>query len=191
MAKKPGFAVFIDRDGTVVFDKHYLADPRGLEIITTVPEGIKRLNDAGIPVIMVTNQSGVARGKFDEETLELIHQRLIEILEDNGAIVNGLYYCPHMPDAGCDCRKPKPGMLLKAKEERGFDLRKSYVIGDRMLDIEMAHSVGAIGVLVPEPGDQYHVDSEIEASKEMPDMRKKTFIEAVDWILRDIGRKTR
>ena len=189
MAKKPGFAVFIDRDGTVVFDKHYLADPRGLEIITTVPEGIKRLNDAGIPVIMVTNQSGVARGKFDEETLELIHQRLIEILEDNGAIVNGLYYCPHMPDAGCDCRKPKPGMLLKAKEERGFDLRKSYVIGDRMLDIEMAHSVGAIGVLVPEPGDQYHVDSEIEASKEMPDMRKKTFIEAVDWILRDIGRK--
>jgi D-glycero-D-manno-heptose 1,7-bisphosphate phosphatase len=134
---------------------------------------------------------GTARGKFDEETLELIHQRLFEILEDGGAIVNGIYYCPHMPDAGCDCRKPKPGMLLRAKRERGFDLTKSYVVGDRMLDIEMAHSVGAVGVLVPEPGDQYHVDSEIEGSKEMPDMRKKTFVEAVDWILRDIARKMR
>jgi D-glycero-D-manno-heptose 1,7-bisphosphate phosphatase len=189
--KQPGFAVFVDRDGTMVLDKHYLADPRGLDIIPTVPEGIKKLNDAGIPVIMVTNQSGVARGKFDEATLELIHQRLFEILEDDGAIVNGLYYCPHMPDAGCDCRKPKPGMLLRARKEHGFDLTKSYIIGDRMLDIEMAHSVGAIGVIVPEPGDQYHVDSEIEASKEMPDMRKTTFLEAVDWILRDIDRKTR
>ncbi len=191
MAKKVDFAVFIDRDGTVVLDKHYLADPRGLEVIPTVPEGIRKLNDANVPVIMITNQSGVARGKFDEATLELIHQRLFEILEDKGAIVNGIYYCPHMPDADCDCRKPKPGMLLRAKKERGFDLSKSYVVGDRMMDIEMAHSVGAIGVLVPEPGDQYHVDAEIEASKEMPDMRKVTFVEAVDWILRDVGRKTR
>jgi D-glycero-D-manno-heptose 1,7-bisphosphate phosphatase len=191
MAKKIDFAAFIDRDGTIVLDKHYLADPRGLEVIPTVPEGIKKLNDANIPVIMITNQSGVARGKFDEAALELIHQRLFEILEDSGAIVNGLYYCPHMPNAGCDCRKPKPGMLLRARKEHGFDLSKSYVVGDRMLDIEMAHSVGAIGVLVPEPGDQYHVDAEMEASKEMPDMRKATFVEAVDWILRDIDRKTR
>ena len=189
--KKINFAAFIDRDGTMVLDKHYLADPRGLDIIPTVPEGIKKLNDANVPVIVITNQSGIARGKFDEATLELIHQRLFEILEDSGAIVNGIYYCPHMPNAGCDCRKPKPGMLLRAKNEHGFDLRKSYVIGDRMLDIEMAHNVGAIGVLVPEPGDQYHVDSEIEASKEMPDMKKATFLEAVDWILRDIERKTR
>jgi D-glycero-D-manno-heptose 1,7-bisphosphate phosphatase len=191
MAKKIDFAAFIDRDGTIVLDKHYLADPRGLEVIPTVPEGIKKLNDANIPVIMITNQSGIARGKFDEAALELIHQRLFEILEDSGAIVNGLYYCPHMPNAGCDCRKPKPGMLLRARKEHGFDLSKSYVVGDRMLDIEMAHSVGAIGVLVPEPGDQYHVDAEMEASKEMPDMRKATFVEAVDWILRDIDRKTR
>jgi len=189
--KKIDFAAFIDRDGTMVLDKHYLADPRGLDVIPTVPEGIKKLNDANVPVIVITNQSGIARGKFDEATLELIHQRLFEILEDSGAIVNGIYYCPHMPNAGCDCRKPKPGMLLRAKNEHGFDLRKSYVIGDRMLDIEMAHNVGAIGVLVPEPGDQYHVDSEIEASKEMPDMKKATFLEAVDWILRDIERKTR
>jgi len=189
--KKIDFAAFIDRDGTMVFDKHYLADPRGLDVIPTVPEGIRKLNDAGVPVIVITNQSGIARGKFDEATLELIHQRLFEILEDSGAIVNGIYYCPHMPNAGCDCRKPKPGMLLRAKNEHGFDLRRSYVIGDRMLDIEMAHNVGAIGVLVPEPGDQYHVDSEIEASKEMPDMKKATFVEAVDWILRDIDRKTR
>jgi D-glycero-D-manno-heptose 1,7-bisphosphate phosphatase len=107
-----------------------------------------------------------------------------------GAKVDGIYYCPHMPDAGCDCRKPRPGMLRRAGKERGFDLRRSYVIGDRMMDIEMAHSVGAIGVLVPEPGDQYHVDSEIETSKDTPDMRKATFIEAVEWVLRDIARKS-
>jgi D-glycero-D-manno-heptose 1,7-bisphosphate phosphatase len=190
MAERDDFAVFIDRDGTMVFDMHYLADPEGLELIATVPEGVKKLNEAGIPVIVVTNQSGVARGRFDETALDRIHRRLAEMLMAKGAKVDGIYYCPHMPDAGCDCRKPRPGMLRRAGKERGFDLRRSYVIGDRMMDIEMAHSVGAIGVLVPEPGDQYHVDSEIETSKDTPDMRKATFIEAVEWVLRDIARKS-
>lgn len=189
MAKRADLAVFIDRDGTLVFDKHYLANPNGLEIIPTVPEGIKKLNEAGIPVIVVTNQSGVARGRFDEAALDRIHQRLNEMLEKQGAKIDDLYYCPHMPDAGCDCRKPEPGMLLKARKEHGFNLKKSYVVGDRMLDVEMAHRVGAMAVLVPEPGDQYRVDDEIKASKEIPDMRKATFVEAIDWILRDIKRK--
>lgn len=138
---------------------------------------------------MVTNQSGVARGRFDEAALDRIHQRLNEMLEKQGAKIDDLYYCPHMPDAGCDCRKPEPGMLLKARKEHGFNLKKSYVVGDRMLDVEMAHRVGAMAVLVPEPGDQYRVDDEIKASKEIPDMRKATFVEAIDWILRDIKRK--
>jgi len=113
------------------------------------------------------------------------------MLEEHGARIDDIYYCPHMPDAKCDCRKPAPGMLLDAKKEHGFDLTRSYVIGDRMTDVEMAHRVGAKGVIVPELGDQYHVDDEIEASIEKPDIRKETFADAVDWILMDIKKKSR
>jgi len=189
MTGRSKFAVFVDRDGTIVFDKHYLADPDGLELIPTVAEGIAKLNRASIPVIVVTNQSGVARGRFTENRLREIHARLDRILEEKGAKIDDIFYCPHMPDAGCDCRKPAPGMLLKAKERHGIDLTKSFVIGDRMLDVEMARKVGAKVVLVPEPGDQYHVDDEIRASKDKPDFRTGSFSDAVDWIL-DVVRKS-
>lgn len=180
-------AVFIDRDGTICFDKHYLADPSGLELVPTVVEGIKRLNDSGIPVIVITNQSGVGRGLFDEGRLGVIHDRMEKLLEEKGAWVDDIYFCPHKPDAGCDCRKPAPGMLLRARDEHGIDLKRSFMIGDRMMDIEMAHAVGAKGVLVPEPGDQYHVDREIEKSSEKPDFRTNTFMNAVEWVIRVIS----
>lgn len=183
MTKRTGFAVFVDRDGTICFDKHYLSDPDGLELIPTVAEGIRRMNEAKIPVILVTNQSGIGRGYFTEETLVEIHARLKEMLKERSAKVDDIFYCPHLPNSGCACRKPEPGMLLQAKKKHGFDLSISFVIGDRMMDMEMAHRVKAIGILVPEPGDQYNVDCEIRASKEKPDFRTKTFLEAVDWIL--------
>ena len=178
------FAVFVDRDGTICFDRHYLSNPDGLELIPTVAEGIKRLNDAGIPVIVVTNQSGVGRGFFDEEQLKAIHDRMENALAEHGASVNDIYYCPHMPDSGCDCRKPAPGMLLEASDEHGIDLKHSFVIGDRMMDIEMAHAVSAKAILVPEPGDQYDIEKEIHASPEVPDYRTDSFMNAVEWILR-------
>ena len=186
MASK--FAVFVDRDGTVCFDRHYLADPAGLDLVPTVAEGIARMNAAGIPVIMVTNQSGIARGRFCESTLLDIHAELRRMLAAKGARVDDVFFCPHLPDAGCSCRKPAPGMLIQAKEKHGVDLTKSFVIGDRMMDIEMAHAVGAIGVLVPEPGDQYSVDKEIASSSQKPDFRAETFVDAVDWILKSPGR---
>lgn len=184
MAGRGKFAVFVDRDGTICFDKHYLADPKGLELVPTVAEGIKKLNEAGIPVIVVTNQSGIARGYFAEKRLAEIHEHMKEALAVRGAKVDDIFYCPHMPDAGCPCRKPAPGMLLQAKEKHGFDLAKSFVIGDRMLDVEMAHAVGATAVLVPEPGDQYRVADEIARSKRKPDAQVKTFLDAVEWILK-------
>ena len=180
---RPSFAVFVDRDGTICFDKHYLADPDGLELIPTVTEGIRKLNRAGIPVIVVTNQSGIGRGYFSEETLNTIHERLKEILAKNGAKVDDIFFCPHLPDAGCFCRKPAPGLLLQAREKYDIDLLKSFVIGDRMLDVEMAHAVGAIAVLVPEPGDQFDVDKEMRNSKDKPDFRAENFLRAVDHIL--------
>lgn len=183
MPGRARFAVFVDRDGTICLDKHYLADPNGLELIPTVAEGIKMLNDAGIPVIVVTNQSGIARGHFTPERLNEIHDRMRGALAASGAHVDDVFYCPHMPDAGCACRKPAPGMLLRAMEKHGFDLGRSFVIGDRMMDVELAHAVGAKGVLVPEPGDQYHVDREIEKSASKPDFRAPDFISGVRWIL--------
>ncbi|HEX7392883.1 MAG TPA: HAD family hydrolase [Thermoplasmata archaeon] len=183
MTGRSKFAVFVDRDGTIVFDKHYLADPDGLELIPTVAEGIAKLNRAGIPVIVVTNQSGVARGRFTEDKLREIHARLERMLKEKGARIDDIFYCPHMPDAGCECRKPAPGMLLRAKERHNIDLANSFVIGDRMLDVEMAHKVGALVALVPEPGDQYHVDDEIRASRDRPDFRTESFSNAADWVL--------
>jgi len=188
MAGKP--AVFVDRDGTICFDKHYLADPAGLDLIPTVVEGLRKLTKAGVPIIIVTNQSGVARGYFTDETLSRIHARLIEILHKQGVRILDIFYCPHMPDAGCDCRKPAPGLLLRASKKHGIDLSKSYVIGDRMMDVELAHRVEAKGVLVSEPGDQYDIEKEIKASKEKPDFRADTFSEAADWVLSDFEQDT-
>jgi histidinol-phosphate phosphatase family protein len=181
---KPGkAAVFVDRDGTICFDKHYLADPAGLELIPTVPEGIRRLNDAGLPVIVITNQSGIARGYFDEKALSAIHKRLKDLLASKGAKIDDIFFCPHLPDAGCRCRKPKTGMLEDAAKKHHIDLALSFVIGDRMMDIEMAHKTKAVGILVPEPGDQYHVDDEVLASRDKPDFRRTTFLAAAETVL--------
>ena len=187
MAGKP--AVFVDRDGTICFDKHYLADPAGLKLIPTVVEGLKKLTKAGVPIIIVTNQSGVARGYFTEETLSRIHTELIKILKKQGVSILDIFYCPHMPDAECDCRKPAPGLLLRASKKHGIDLSKSYMMGDRMMDIELAHRANAKGILVPEPGDQYGIDKEITASKDKPDFMAGTFSEAADWVLSRLKQK--
>jgi histidinol-phosphate phosphatase family protein len=191
MSKSTKFAVFVDRDGTICYDKHYLADPDGLELIDTVAEGIHRLNEEHLPVIVVTNQSGIDRGFFTKKELELVHDRLKKLLSEKGAKFDDIFYCPHLPDEGCDCRKPAPGMLLKAKEKHGMDLSKSFVIGDRMMDIELAHAVRAIGVLVPEPGDQYNVKDEIRKSEHKPDFQARTFSEAVDWVIAKIRENQR
>ena len=183
MQKGARFAVFVDRDGTICFDKHYLSDPNGLELIPTVAEGIKRLNDAKLTVIIVTNQSGVGRGYFTEETLKTVHDRLRKMLASHGAKIDDIFYCPHRPDEGCKCRKPAPGMLMQAKDKHGFDLTRSFVIGDRVMDVGMAHAVGAKGILVPEPGDQYNIEKEIRESTTKPDFRADTFMQPVYWIL--------
>jgi D-glycero-D-manno-heptose 1,7-bisphosphate phosphatase len=189
MQRGARIAVFVDRDGTICFDRHYLSDPNGLELIPTVAEGIKRLNDAKLPVIVVTNQSGVRRGYFTEETLKTVHDRMRQILASHGAKIDDIFYCPHRPDEGCKCRKPAPGMLTQAKDKHGLDLTRSFVIGDRMMDVGMAHAVGAKGILVPEPGDQYNIEKEIRESTTKPDFRADTFVQAVDWILERLDKR--
>jgi len=148
-------AIFLDRDGTMNVDIGYVSDPRELEIYPWVAEAVRLINDAGFKTIVVTNQSGVARGLYDEETLARIHERLIRDLEKEGARIDALYYCPHHPRIGspeyclnCDCRKPATGMLLKAANQHGIDLAMSFVIGDKASDVRMAQDAGARSVLV-------------------------------------------
>lgn len=149
------FGVFLDRDGTVTEEIGYVNDPRRLRLIPGSAEAIALLNSKKIPVILATNQAGVARGYFKEEMIGRCHGRLTEMLASLGARLDAIYYCPHHPAAGeapyrtdCDCRKPKPGMLLKAAERFGLDLSRSYVIGDKASDLEVAEAAGAHPILV-------------------------------------------
>jgi len=149
------FAVFLDRDGTVTEEIGYVNDPRRLRLIPGSAEAIALLNARGIPAILATNQAGVARGYFKEAMIGSCHARLEEMLAALGARLDAIYYCPHHPSVGdppfrqeCDCRKPKPGMLLKAADKFGINLSRSYVIGDKASDLEVAKVVGAHPLLV-------------------------------------------
>lgn len=140
--------VLIDRDGTLNVEKHYLSDPDQLELIPGAAQALKRLREAGWGVAVVTNQSGIARGYFDRNQLDEIHHRLVELLAAEGTGVDGIYICPHGPDDACTCRKPLPGMVEQAAAEHGFDPLCAWMVGDKEVDIEMGHAVGAKTILV-------------------------------------------
>src|SRR5215471_7372672 len=177
-------AVFMDRDGTVSEEIGYMYHAGLFRPSPWTGQAIRRINESGMKAILVTNQSGVGRGYFTEDTVAEVHTALETELARWQAHLDAIYYCPHMPDAGCDCRKPNTGMLMKAVQEFGIDLSKSYVIGDRYLDIRMAREVGARGVLVL-TGDGR---SELETRKNdpiQPDIVSETLLAAVETILRE------
>jgi histidinol-phosphate phosphatase family protein len=141
-------AVFIDRDGTIIKEKSYISDPEQVEILPNSVSALKLLTENGFKLFVVTNQSGVGRGFFSLEELHAVHDRLSSLLEAAGTAVNKIYFCPHRPDEGCECRKPKPGMVMRAKNEFDIDLTRSYMIGDRSEDIELGAAAGLKAVLV-------------------------------------------
>lgn len=147
--------IFLDRDGTIIKEVNYLADLSGLEILPRSVEAIRLINREGIKAILVTNQGGVAKGYFPEGFVVEVHKKLELILKDKGAHLDAIYYCPHHPEGimqgyriVCECRKPKPGMLKNAANKLNLDLSRSYVVGDRASDIQLANNIGAKGVLV-------------------------------------------
>ncbi len=140
-------AVFIDRDGTIARDVPYCSRPEDFELLPGAAEGIRILNEQGFKVVVVTNQSGIARGYFTEEMLTQIHQKMLRELARRGAHIDAIYYCPHHPDDGCDCRKPKPKLVLQAARDLNIDLAQSYVIGDSEMDIELARQAGCAGAV--------------------------------------------
>lgn len=148
-------AIFLDRDGTVNEEREYIASPDELCILPGSAEAIRLANDSGYKVVIITNQSAVARGLITEEDLRTIHERLREILSASGAHIDGIYYCPHHPDFGdspyrieCECRKPLPGMLRQAATDLDIDLSRSFMIGDRIIDLQTGNSAGSYSILV-------------------------------------------
>lgn len=140
--------VLIDRDGTINEERHYLSLPEQLALLPGVAAGLKSLQGLGLGLAVVTNQSGIGRGYFDQAALERVHQRLIALLRAEGVTLDGIYSCPHGPDEDCDCRKPRPGMIAQAAREHGFDPAQAFVIGDKGVDMDLGRAVGAVTLLV-------------------------------------------
>ena len=151
--------VLLDRDGTLVVEKNYLSDPDQLELIPGAAEALARLPKSGWGICLVTNQSGIARGYFSLGQVEKVHRRLAEMLAGFDVELDGIYLCPHAPGDGCDCRKPLPGMALQAVKTHGFDPRDAWVIGDKEVDVELGHAVGAKSILVRTGYGQDHEGS--------------------------------
>jgi D-glycero-D-manno-heptose 1,7-bisphosphate phosphatase len=183
-------AVFLDRDGTVTEEVGYLTSLDMLKLIRGAGAAIKRLNEAGYKVVLVTNQSGVARGYFPESLVDEAHGLLRRMLMDDGALLDGIYYCPHHPTAGkekytivCDCRKPETGLLERAARDLAIDLKRSFMIGDKWSDVELGHRAGMRSILVStgyspdDPGNRRpaHVGDPVLTAHDLA--------EAVQWII--------
>ena len=180
--------VFLDRDGTINKEVKYLNHPDQIKLIPGSAEGIKLLNENGFTVVVITNQSGVARGIIEEEKLPLIKDRLYSLLEERGAKIDGYYYCPHYPDGKiekyalkCDCRKPESGMLREAAEDLDIELKGSYVVGDKACDLKLGKNVGAVSIMVKTG----YGESEAENCEPSPDHTAKNLFDAAQWIIKN------
>jgi D-glycero-D-manno-heptose 1,7-bisphosphate phosphatase len=180
-------AVFLDRDGTLIEEVGYLDRFEQIRLFPYSVEAVRMLNRAGFAVVVATNQSGVARGFFDEAFVGAVHERLGRWFGDAGARIDGFYYCPHHPEGpvpayqrACECRKPRPGLLRRAASDLDLDLARSFVVGDRANDIEAGRAVGAAGVLVM---TGYGMSVEPDARTGARAVTNN-LIEAVGWVLR-------
>lgn len=175
-------AVFLDRDGTVNVEVHYLDDPARLCLLPGVAEAILLLNKARIPAILVTNQSAIGRGYISSGCLDEIHQELDRELAVHGAYLDAIYCCPHHPDDRCACRKPNPGLLHQAAEEHGLDLYSCFVVGDKASDLEAGRRCGCRTVLVL-TGYGHRERKILEGTPAEPDGIAADLLGAVQWIL--------
>lgn len=182
--------VFTDRDGTLIEERGYLRDPEDVRPIDGAAEAVRRLLAAGYAVVVLSNQSGVARGKFGLADVERVNHRIREVFANAGAPLSGIYYCPHLPEAhhspfggGCICRKPYPGMAYEAASVLDLDLRRAFVVGDKLSDIGLANGLNVPGVLVR---TGYGRDSEFLLGRHgapKADLVVPNFETAVEWIL--------
>ena len=181
-----GYTVFLDRDGTLNPDPGYIRSPDQFELFPGAAQALEKLVRAGAKLIVVTNQSGVARGLFSMAELDAIHAKLTRLLGEAGAPLDALYVCPHHPDDSCNCRKPKTGLIDQAVRERAVDLTRSYLIGDHVRDMELAKRVGSRSILVTTGAVPPYQVEELKASGLIPDRVAGSLSEASDWLLSDV-----
>ena len=143
-----GRYVLLDRDGTINEEVGHLADPDGVRLIPGSLDAMRSLRELGLGIVIVTNQANVGRGLLAAEQLDAVNARLLELLRAGGVHVDGIEVCPHRPEDACDCRKPNPGMALRAAETFGFELADSFVVGDHAVDMGLGRAVGATTILV-------------------------------------------
>jgi D-glycero-D-manno-heptose 1,7-bisphosphate phosphatase len=170
MRERP--AVFLDRDGTIIEERGFLNDLAEIEILPTVVGALRLLHERGFATVVVSNQSGVARGYFDDDAVRAVNGEITRLLANDGVAIDAWYWCSHY-DEGCACRKPAPGMIRRAVEEHGLTLEGSAMVGDRGSDIALGHAVGIPGILMP-PTDPYEGPE--------PDFRAQTLLEAAEWL---------
>jgi len=185
-------AIFMDRDGTVSHEVGYINHVTRMRPYPFTADAIRRINQSDWLAVLITNQAGVARGYFTEDLVHQVHARLQALLQLDGARLDAIYYCPHHPAAGvppyrqgCNCRKPRPGMLLKAAEEHNIDLSASVMVGDKISDVEMAHAMGMKGVLVLTGYGRGEWEHQSQSWNIRPDFIAENLLEAVKWILTD------
>jgi D-glycero-D-manno-heptose 1,7-bisphosphate phosphatase len=180
----------MDRDGCLTEEVGYVNHPSRIRLLPRTAEAIRRLNRAGIAAVMVTNQAGVARGYFSEETLHASNDRLRAELAAGGACLDGAYVCMHHPREGeppyradCDCRKPRPGLLRRAAAELGLDLHGSVMVGDKFSDVAAGHAAGAAGVLVLTGYGRGEWEYQRDVQDVKPDHVAEDLLDAVEWAL--------
>jgi D-glycero-D-manno-heptose 1,7-bisphosphate phosphatase len=188
--------VFLDRDGTLNVESGYIRVLTDLNLIEGAGEAIRKLNSAGIAAVLVTNQTGAARGYYPEQHILDLNERLVKLLKEENAYLDDVYYCPHLADGTveqysfeCNCRKPAPGLVEQAyKDHPDFDRSRSFVVGDKATDVELATNCGAKSILVETGYGKQVVAGEYQW-KVTPDFQTDSIVTAVDWILASLNGK--
>ncbi len=185
--------IFLDRDGTISEEIDYIDNVEKFSLYSFSPKAIKKLNDLGIKVIIVTNQAGIAKGLYTEKTLHSIHKKMIEQLEKEGAHIDDIYYCPHHSDGkidaysiDCECRKPKSGMILQASKKFNFNLKHSFAVGDKIRDIKAGSRLGTRSILVLTGHGKDSLKKINKNKSEKPEFIAENLLEASEIICREI-----
>ncbi len=179
----PRRALFVDRDGTLNPDLRYLREADKLELTRGVGDTLSLVREHGYLVVCVTNQSGIERGFYTDEDVARIHRRLNELLSPHRAKVDAFYYCPHAPEHGCDCRKPRTRLFEQAREEWNIEFGSSAVVGDRAIDVQAGRTLGLLTALVPPRGHEEEVRNEMKELGQYADIEAATFAAAAGRIL--------
>ena len=182
--------MFIDRDGCLTEEVGYVNHVSRIRLLPRTAAAIRRLNEAGVPAVMATNQSGIAKGYFDQEVMDAVHAELRRQLAAGGARLDGLYVCTHHPGEGvppyradCECRKPRPGLLRRAAADLDLDLGASVMVGDKISDVAVGHAVGAAGVLVLTGYGRGEWEHQRQRWTDKPDHVAEDLLDAVEWAL--------